>query len=86
MSTRIEEIHAGGSEQAPKSPAHAVRAHLATVVATAALFLAVAGVVYGPEFVTDKSTMGQPIQTAELLTTVAVALRQQSPECLLQSC
>lgn len=86
MSARIQEAHAGAHGQPSKAPARAIRSHLATVLATGALFLAVAGVVYGPAFVTDKSMMAQQIQTAELLTTVATALRQQSPECLLQSC
>jgi hypothetical protein len=67
---------AGGNGQPPKSPARAIRAHLATVLATAALFLAVAGVVYGPAFVADESIVAQQTPTLGLLPTVSAALRQ----------
>jgi hypothetical protein len=86
MNTHTQEIHVGGNGQTPTSPARAIRAHLATVLATAALFIAVAGVVYGPEFTTKESIATQQTQTLDLLATVGSALQQQSPQCLLQTC
>ena len=84
MSARMEEIHVIGSGQAPAMPARAVRSHVATVLASAALFLAVAGVVFAPGFVRNEPVATQ--QTQALLTTVGAALRQQSPLCLLETC
>jgi hypothetical protein len=86
MNARTQEIHVGINGQTPTSPARAIRAHLATVLATAALFVAVAGVVYGPKFTTKESIATQRAQTLDLLATVGSALQQQSPQCLLQTC
>ena len=83
MSTRMQELHAGSNGKSETSPATAIRVQLATVLATAALFLAIAGVVYGPGFMTNESVATR--QTPDLLATVGAALREQSPEYLLEA-
>jgi hypothetical protein len=81
----MQELQAGSNGQSETLPATAIRAQLATVLATAALFLAVAGVVYGPGFTRNESIATQQTKTPDLLATVGAALREQSPEYLLQA-
>ena len=84
MNTRIQRVDLADDGQTTTSLASAVRVHLATVLATAALFLAIAGVVYGPGFMTIESVAAEQAHNLSVLASVGAALRDQSPECLLQ--
>jgi hypothetical protein len=65
-----------GSDRPAGSGHNAFRSQAAPVLATAALLLAIAGVVYGPDFAREGSIDSSAVQAQGVSTTTAVALRQ----------
>ena len=59
--------------QVTASAGSAIQHQAAPLLATGALFLAIAGVVFAPDFARDGSTVSEQVQAQEVGTTVTVA-------------
>lgn len=76
MNRENARVQASGAESPAKSMFGAFREYFATMVATVALFVAVAGVVFAPGFMADESVASSPTQAQGTGATTTVALRQ----------
>lgn len=76
MNSENAKVRASGADSPEKSMFGAVREHVATMVATVALFVAVAGVVFAPGFMADESVASSQTQAHRVGATTTVAARQ----------
>jgi hypothetical protein len=75
MDSENLEVQTSGAESPGKSIFGAFREHVATILATVTLFVAVAGVVFAPSFMSDESVATNQTQARGPGATATAAVR-----------
>lgn len=76
MDSENSKVRTSGAESPAKSMFGTYREHFATMLATVVMFVAIAGVVFAPGFVTFESVASNQTQAQGAGATATVALRQ----------
>jgi len=76
MDSKSAKVRTSGAESPAKSMFSAFREHVATMLGTVVMFVALAGVVFAPDFVTFESVASNQTQAQGAGATATVALRQ----------